>query len=428
MAVVGLATVFAAVRDLAFAAAVAICAAVFGLAAGLASVVAALAAIYELSGRGGLRELPAPAIALVTVAVLAHLVERYVSRKIRSRVKPLLGIRGQLDGIKDGVVYGWAMDCDRPSEPVLVAISVDSRPAAEIAAVYYRPDLEIGLQSSGSYGFYADLSSGVAIEKEALVEARISNGPPLLNSPQQMRIPPRATPDGPTVLFMHIPKTAGIAFREAIVENYREPAVACMYGTAPGFLVRDLRRLPLEQRRGLRFVIGHFQYGIHHDLPQEALYVTLVREPVARLLSHYAFLERTQPELLREGGRVLTLETLVEMKPHVHFDNALVRHFGGVDEREFSAGAVNEQLYEKAVYYLRTGFTFVGHQEFAANAYHRLQQRFGWYARPELEIVNAGLRRLQDARAESIRAACEAHNRWDILLYKEILKLFPLGD
>ena len=151
----------------------------------------------------------------------------------------------------------------------------------------------------------------------------------------------------------------------------------------------------------------------------------MVREPAARMLSHYAFLQHTEPMLLKANERMLSVEDLLEKKPHVHFDNPLVRYFGGVDENEFPAGSVNAQLYEKAVYYLRTGFTFVGHQEFAAHAYAWLSKRFDWTARPALEIVNAAPIRLEHARIASIRKVIESCNRWDYLLYQEILQLFP---
>jgi hypothetical protein len=412
-----------------FAAAVAGCTALLGLTPGLLSAALAVLTIDFLFVppvfvfKLDLLTLRV-AIELGVLSLATYFVERRISGRIRSNKRLPLGIHGQLDGIKDGEVYGWAMDCDNPSSPVLVTITVNWRPVAEIAAVYYRPDLETGLQSSGSHGFYADLSERVSAG-EALVEARVSNGPPLANSPQTMTIPARARSNGPAVLFMHIPKTAGIAFREAIAANYRESAVAYLYGTPPGFLTVDLQRLPLEQRRDLKFVMGHFQYGIHHYLPQETLYVTIVRQPAARMLSHYAFLQHTQPLLLKEKDRTLSLEELLEKKPHVHFDNPLVRYFGSVDEREFPAGSVNQQLYEKAVYYLRTGFTFVGHQEFAAHAYAWLSQRFGWNARAGLEIVNASPTRLEDARIASIRNVIESCNRWDHLLYQDILQLFP---
>jgi hypothetical protein len=415
---------------LVFAVAVVVCTTLFGLAAGLVSAALAVLSVDFFFAPPIFKfKLDAvtlrAAIELGALAVLTHVLERRVSGHIRRRKKIPLGVRGQLDGIRNGEVYGWAMDCDNPSTPVMLTILVDSKPAAEVAAVYYRADLETQLHSSGSYGFCVDLSHRVTADKEAVVEARTSSGQSLENSPQKMSIPARPRASGPAILFMHIPKTAGIAFREAIAANYPESAIAYLYGTAPGFLVPDLRRLPLEQRRDLRFVIGHFQYGLHHDLPQDTVYVTLVREPAARALSQYAMLRRTEPELLKRDGRTLALEELLEHKPHIHFDNALVRHFGAVDEREFPAGSVNQELYEKALYYMRTGFTFVGHQEFAADAYARMREQFGWTANPQLEIVNAGAGRPDSDRIQSVQKALEAFNRWDYLLYREILRLYP---
>lgn len=422
--------VFEPAATVIFAAAVVVCTAIFGFAAGLVSAALGVLALdyFFIPPNFGLNmdgTTLRAAIELGVLAVCTHFVERRISGQIRSKKKTPLGIHGQLDGIVDGEAYGWAMNCDDPSSPVLVTILVDHRPMAEVAAVYYRPDVESNLHSSGSYGFYADLSGRVATEKEAVVEAVVGNGQRLQNSPQQTTIPARAAEPVPAVLFMHIPKTAGIAFREAITANYRESQVAYLYGTAPGFLTQDLRRLPLEQRRDLRFVAGHFRYGVHDDLPQESLYITIAREPAARMLSHYAFLKETQPALLRQGSRILELEELLERKPHVHFDNELVRHFGGVDDREFPAGSVNHELYRKALYYLRTGFTFIGHQEYSAQAYASLRQRFGWSARPELEVVNAGGGRADSAERTKIRKAMEKYNPWDCELYEEILRVFP---
>jgi hypothetical protein len=421
---------FQPAATLIFGAAVVVCTALFGLSAGLLSAGLGIIAL-DYFFIPPLFKFTMDALTLraaLELGVLAlgtHWVARRISGRIRSKKRVPLGIHGQLDGVRDGEAYGWAMDCNQPSSPVLVTILADERPVAEVAAVYYRPDVESRLQSSGSHGFFVDLSGRVSPGKEADIEAIVANGQRLRGGPQKARIPARTPPDAPAVLFMHIPKTAGIAFREAIMGNYRDSAIAYLYGTPPGFLVGDLRRLPLEQRRALRFVIGHFQYGIHHDLPREALYVTLVREPAARVLSQYLHLERTQPELLRPGNRILELEELLERKPHIHFDNALVRHFGGVDEHEFPAGTINEELYQKALYYARTGFIFIGHQEFAADAYRWMSQRFGWTAKPELELVNVGPTSAGHAHRERIRKAMEKFNPWDCQLYQEILRIFP---
>ena len=92
-----------------------------------------------------------------------------------------------------------------------------------------------------------------------------------------------------------------------MVGNYKHSQVAYLYPHPPGFLVSDLGLLPLEQRARFRLVMGHFQYGIHEFLPQEYTYVTIVRDPVERVISHYNYLRQTQPEITSDGAVTLSL-------------------------------------------------------------------------------------------------------------------------
>jgi len=186
-------------------------------------------------------------IALSAVACCTHALERRVSASIRGKIKPPLGIHGHLDGIENGEVYGWACDADNPSRPVLVTIFVNRRPIANVAAVHYRPDVAGRMNCSGSHGFYVDLSPYFPTACPALIDVQLPKGSSLANAPAVMQIPaitPR--PRRPTVLFMHIPKTAGTAFREAIAANFVQSEIAYLYPSESGFLVNDLRALPLE--------------------------------------------------------------------------------------------------------------------------------------------------------------------------------------
>jgi hypothetical protein len=224
---------------------------------------------------------------------------------------------------------------------------------------------------------------------------------------------------------MHIPKTAGTAFREAIAANYDHAEIAYLYPTVPGLLVKDLRDLPVEQRRSFRIVIGHFQFGVHEALPQQSEYITIVREPTARILSHYAYLQQAQPELVNENGRLLSLEEVFEERLTVDFDNAMVRLFSGVDQRVFPPGTLTRGIFDWAVHNLRTAFTFVGHQETSAASFAKLQERFDWRAAPGLEQVNAGTKPANSEITPGALKAIRHYNLWDYLLYEEILRIFP---
>ncbi len=351
--------------------------------------------------------------------VLFLLLENFIAlRKTEGNDKPHL--LGRLDGAIGGELFGWATDTLQPFVGPRIAIYVGDRVVGEVNASHYRSDV-------GSHGFYFDLTRCCPPTSAAKVEARFPDGQPLPNSPLIVNIPADSrTRHAETVLFMHIAKTAGTAFREAIVENYKRSEVAYIYPDPPGLLSDNLALLTLEQCANLHLVIGHFQYGIHQFFPQRSTYVTIVRDPVARVISQYRYSLERQPHSdgLQNDSPAHLIE-LLEQHKSVTLDNHMVRCFSGVSEKEFPPGHIDRQVYELAVHNLKTDFSFVGHQEASAQAYAEMQRRFGWQPH-SLEVANKSvLPAAQDY--ESARTAIESFNSWDCQLYSEICRLFPPG-
>jgi Domain of unknown function (DUF4118)/Sulfotransferase family len=340
-------------------------------------------------------------------------------RKTEDNHKPHL--LGRLDGAIEGELFGWATDTLQPFVGPRIAIYVGDRIVGEVNASHYRSDV-------GSHGFYFDLTRCCRPTSAAKVEARFPDGRPLPNSPLMVDIPADTRPrHTERVLFMHIAKTAGTAFREAIVQNYKLSEIAYIYPDPPGLLSDNLGLLTLEQCANLRLVIGHFQYGIHQFFPQQSTYVTVVRDPVARIISQYRYSLEQQPEgdRLKKDSPARLIDAL-EQRNSVTLDNHMVRCFSGVSEKDFPPGHIDRQVYELAVNNLKTNFSFVGHQEASAEAYTALQRKFHW--KPHvLEITNKSV--LPAAKDyESARAGIESFNRWDCRLYSEICRLFPRGS
>ncbi len=362
------------------------------------------------------------ALAILIARTGAAVVRRTIARSVLFESFVLGGddrtLVGRLDGAVDGEIFGWAIDKDQPLVPPKVNIYVDSRPLGEVLPIWYRPDV-------GQHAFYFDLASVCPENTYVRVEARFSTPQPLANSPVAVRIPPRSKNRAlRTVLFMHVAKTAGTAFREAIVQNYKQSEIAYIYPDPPGFLLPRLEDLPLAQRARTRFAVGHFQYGLHALFPQESTYVTIVRDPVRRVISHFRYL---LPGLRPPPGVNLAslLIEMLERRHTVNLDNLMVRCFSGVWDGRFPPGHVTREVYELAVHNLRTYFSFVGFQEYAKEAYATLRKQFGWNASASLEAINRG--EGADLEAfESARPAIEHFNRWDCELYQEIRRVFPL--
>ena len=98
------------------------------------------------------------------------------------------------------------------------------------------------------------------------------------------------------LIFPHMPKTGGMSLFAAFAE---------LWGTSIADLYNISARAPQvaiaavnDQSRAV--FCGHFSYGLHEWLNRPSYYVTVLREPVARMVSLYHFI---RPRW--EGGRAL---------------------------------------------------------------------------------------------------------------------------
>src|SRR5437879_12837060 len=95
-----------------------------------------------------------------------------------------------------------------------------------------------------------------------------------------------------TVIFIHIPKTAGITLRYIIEAQYEHAGHDKIDGERIAESVAEFRRLPESEKQNVRVLTGHMPFGLHEAMPQRCHYVTLLRDPTERTISHYYFVFR----------------------------------------------------------------------------------------------------------------------------------------
>jgi Sulfotransferase family len=239
----------------------------------------------------------------------------------------------------------------------------------------------------------------------------------------------------PLLAFVHIPKTAGATATSMFTAAYSSAEV---YNA--GNHLRSPERTPARVGRrqwaGRRVMVGHVPYGIYREhLPADARYMTFLREPVDRVLSHY-YRHRPRKQSKREqpgrvsGGKITTasLEEALAAPPLAELSNLATRFLCSDPS---PMGELPASALDDAKANLRE-FAFVGIQERFVESTVLLQRTLGLGLVPYLNR-HVGLDRpaAEEIPAEQ-RRLIEECNRLDAELYAFALDLFedamPIGD
>jgi Sulfotransferase family len=223
--------------------------------------------------------------------------------------------------------------------------------------------------------------------------------------------------DQKALIFLHIPKTAGTTLNRILEWQYSPFAIFTMDPYRIRATAERFKRLSEARRRRLQVVRGHLFYGIHEFLPQGATYITMLREPVARLLSSYYFVLRRplnplHRKLKREG---LGVEDCIRLFPDRN--NTQCRFIAGVKD----AAIADERLLDMAKENLTKSFSVVGICESFEESLILISKTFGWEVRfYENRKVSKTRPQIDPGVVEMIKE----HNRLDLELYEFGKSLF----
>lgn len=217
--------------------------------------------------------------------------------------------------------------------------------------------------------------------------------------------------DREALIFLHIPKTAGTTLNRIIEWQYNPLAIFTIDPHRIRATAERLKRLPERRRRRLRVVRGHLFYGIHECLPQGSTYVTMLRDPVARVLSAYYFvLRRPLNPLHRKLKKErLGIEDCLRLFPDRQ--NTQCRFIAGVDDPAIDG----ERLLDVAKENLTKSFSVVGITERFEESLMLMACTFDWKV-PFYENHKVAKTRpqVEPGAVEMIRE----HNRLDLELYE----------
>jgi len=215
------------------------------------------------------------------------------------------------------------------------------------------------------------------------------------------------------IIFLHLPKTAGTTLNRLIEWEYR---LSEMYSIDPVLFewsAAHLRKLPLARLRKIRMFKGHMLFGLHEILPQPSTYITVLRDPVERVLSAFYFMRsyKLHPLYWKLRREKWTIEEFVRRSTR---DNVQCKIIAGADYH----APCTEAILEKASHHLNHYFSVVGLSERFEESLALMKLRFGWQFKSYSSFnVTRARPKKRDLPSSTLDLIME-RNRFDVALYQ----------
>lgn len=234
-----------------------------------------------------------------------------------------------------------------------------------------------------------------------------------------------------SLIFLHIPKTGGMTLSAIVARQFPHAAVYQINGPL-GTSREALYSLSEEQRRQIQCLSGHVPFGLHVCLPHPAIYVTLLRNPVERILSIYYYARRRPEWGLHKQilDNQWSLYDFVVSEVAMEFHNQQTRMLSGADEPDNTPDAL-----EKAKKNLAEHFALAGLTERFDESVLLCRKLFGWR---NVFYYKKNVNRHRPQRGEIPRttiAMIEEKNALDLALYgivrqrfDELIHAYPLSN
>lgn len=214
------------------------------------------------------------------------------------------------------------------------------------------------------------------------------------------------------VIFLHLPKAAGSTLNRVIARQYPPESICKTGGKTPQALAAEIAA---GTRAGgkVRLIAGHHAFGMHTAVAQPSTYITVLRDPVERMISHFHYARKLETHPLHEeiaSGR-LTLADAARQTA-----NLQTRYLASEPVRG-TADSADERTLASAKENLAQYFSVVGFAERFDETLILLGRRLGWSVRPVAKSNVTRGRPKRSAHSPEDLAAVRAANGLDCALY-----------
>jgi hypothetical protein len=207
---------------------------------------------------------------------------------------------------------------------------------------------------------------------------------------------------GELLIFSHIPKTAGTTIRR-IIDNQHDKNRIIRFP--------QLDKLSADELSKAEVLYGHCRFGVHSHFDKPFSYITMLRDPVERIISTYYFALRRPKNHMHEKVKNMSFTDFV-IDETSNGISPLVNH-----QTRFLSGKKIPDL-EKAIENIHEYYTVVGLTEMFDESIFLMKKYLGWndleYSSSNVTSNRPKRNDLPDKAIEIIREK----NGLDYALYK----------
>jgi len=328
-------------------------------------------------------------------------------------------------GFVDGVVKGDVLGCiiaDEPPGGFAEVVAEGEAGSKRFHAYRYRPGTPRTSGKAGRMGFAVPLRDVAALGPT--LRFTTADGTPLRNGTVRASdYPAEPAPDGKQYVFLHLQKTAGTSVANALRSIMPQSAFASIYPTQVWLSQQEFKSLYEYEKRAFRIAFGHLYFrSLIVSQLRAPRFMTFLREPLARIKSHYWMLRRTvsEPQL---SGHSVRHSDVINSGQTDEFDNMQTRMIAGVTGANVPPGEMTTKEVGRALFNLANHFDFVGFSETADADFKRLCGLLNIEPTPLPRSNEGGNGDPQDEDFKRLDwNRITYNNRFDVALYDTLLK------
>jgi hypothetical protein len=226
---------------------------------------------------------------------------------------------------------------------------------------------------------------------------------------------------GHKILFDHLPKCGGSSLNKYLEAHYPRRKIFSLNTYALPSSLENFRKLSQKKRYGYDLVKGHMAHKLLDHVHPECIKVTVLREPVDRIVSHYYYAKGSPSHYLYSHihSNQMSLVDYANSNLSAELRNWYTVHYSGLTSQEAERNP--RESIDKACETVLTRYNIIGFlDDFSFFADTLRKQANFRYAYTNTKInVSEGRPRVENLEA-SIIDKIKQINYLDIELYKKI--------